>query len=42
LKLWTLYDNVQNAKTPAAKKKAQTALNKATAKATAIAEKAIL
>lgn len=42
LKLWTLYDNVQNAKTPAAKKKAQAALNKATAKATAIAEKAIL
>ena len=42
LKLWTLYDNVQNAKTPTAKKKAQTALNKATAKATAIAEKAIL
>ena len=41
LKLWTLYDNVQNAKTPAAKKKAQAALDKATAKATAIAEKAI-
>ena len=40
LKLWTLYDNVQNAKTPAAKAKAQTALTKATAKATAIATKA--
>lgn len=33
LKLWTLYDNVQNAKTDAAKKKAQTQLNKAVAKA---------
>lgn len=33
LKLWTLYDNVQNAKTDAAKKKAQTQLDKAMAKA---------
>lgn len=33
LKLWTLYDNVQNAKTDAAKKKAQTLLDKAVAKA---------
>ena len=33
LKLWTLYDNVQNAKTDAAKKKAQTQLDKAVAKA---------
>lgn len=33
LKLWTLYDNVQNAKTDTAKKKAQTQLNKAVAKA---------
>lgn len=33
LKLWTLYDNVQNAKTDAAKKKARTQLNKAVAKA---------
>lgn len=32
LKLWTLYDNVQNAKTDAAKKKAQTQLDKAVAK----------
>ena len=33
LKLWTLYDNVQNAKTDAAKKKAQTQLDKAVTKA---------
>lgn len=33
LKLWTLYDNVQNAKTDAAKKKAKTQLDKAVAKA---------
>lgn len=33
LKLWTLYDNVQNAKTDAAKKKTQTQLDKAVAKA---------
>ena len=33
LKLWTLYDNVQNAKTDAAKKKAQTQLDKAVVKA---------
>lgn len=33
LKLWTLYDNVKNAKTDAAKKKAQTQLDKAVAKA---------
>ena len=33
LKLWTLYDNVQNAKTDAAKKKAQTQLDKALVKA---------
>lgn len=33
LKLWALYDNVQNAKTDAAKKKAQTQLDKAVAKA---------
>lgn len=33
LKLWTLYDNVQNAKTDAAKKKALTQLDKAVAKA---------
>ena len=33
LKLWTLYDNVQNAKTDAAKKKAQAQLDKAVAKA---------
>lgn len=33
LKLWTLYDNVQNAKTAAAKKKAQAQLDKAVAKA---------
>lgn len=33
LKLWTLYDNVQNAKTDAAKKKAQTQFDKAVAKA---------
>ena len=41
MKLWTLYDNVQNAKTKAAKTKAQAALTKATAKATAIAAKAV-
>ena len=41
LKLWTLYDNVQNAKNDAAKKKAQAALNKGIAKAVAAAEKAI-
>lgn len=39
LKLWTLYDNMMNAKTDAAKKKAQVALNKGVAKA--VAEKAI-
>ena len=33
LKLWTLYDNVQNAKTDSAKKKAQTQLDKAVVKA---------
>lgn len=33
LKLWTIYDSVQNAKTDAAKKKAQTQLDKAVAKA---------
>lgn len=33
LKLWTLYDNVQNAKTDASKKKAQTQLDKAVVKA---------
>ena len=33
LKLWTLYDNVQNAKTAAAKKKAQAQLDKAVVKA---------
>lgn len=33
LKLWTLYDNVQNAKTDAAKKKAKTQLDKAVVKA---------
>lgn len=41
LKLWTLYDNVQNAKTAAAKKKAQAVLDKGVAKAVAAAEKAI-
>ena len=41
LKLWTLYDNVKNAKNDAAKKKAQAALNKGIAKAVAAAEKAI-
>lgn len=41
LKLWTLYDNMMNAKTDAAKKKAQVALNKGIAKAVAAAEKAI-
>lgn len=41
LKLWTLYDNMTNAKTDAAKKKAQVALNKGVAKAVAAAEKAI-
>lgn len=39
LKLWTLYDNMMNAKTDAAKKKAQVALNKGVAKAVAAAEK---
>lgn len=41
LKLWTLYDNMMNAKTDAAKKKAQVALNKGVVKAVAAAEKAI-
>lgn len=41
LKLWTLYDNMMNAKTYAAKKKAQVALNKGVSKAVAAAEKAI-
>ena len=41
LKLWTLYDNVQNAKTVAAKNKAQTRLNKAIAKARAMAHSKI-
>lgn len=41
LNLWTLYDNVKNAKTDAAKKKAQTTLAKAKAKAIAQAAKAI-
>lgn len=41
LKLWTLYDNMMNAKTDAAKKKAQVALYKGVAKAVAAAEKAI-
>lgn len=41
LKLWTLYGNMMNAKTDAAKKKAQVALNKGVAKAVAAAEKAI-
>lgn len=41
LKLWTLYDNMMNAKTDAAKKKAQVALNKGVAKAVAAAEKDI-
>lgn len=41
LKLWTLYDSMMNAKTYAAKKKAQVALNKGVAKAVAAAEKAI-
>lgn len=39
MKLWTLYDNVQNAKTEVAKKKAQIALNKATPKTKAICNK---
>ena len=39
LKLWTLYDNVQNAKTDAAKKKAQTQLDKAVGKAKKYAAK---
>lgn len=39
LKLWTLYDNVQNAKTDAAKKKVQTQLDKAVAKAKKYAAK---
>ena len=39
LKLWTLYDNVQNAKTDAAKKKAQTQLDKAVVKAKKYAAK---
>lgn len=39
LKLWQLYDNVQNAKSDAMKQKAQTALNKAIAKARAIVAK---
>ena len=41
LKLWQLYDNVQNAKNANAKKKAQAALDKATAKAKTMAAKAI-
>lgn len=41
LKLWTLYDNMMNAKTDAAKKKAQVALYKGVAKAVAAAGKAI-
>lgn len=41
LKLWTLYDNMMNAKNDAAKKKAQVALNKGVVKAVAAAEKAI-
>lgn len=41
LRLWTLYDNMMNAKTDAAKKKVQVALNKGVAKAVAAAEKAI-
>lgn len=41
LKIWALYDNMMNAKTDAAKKKAQVALNKGVAKAVAAAEKAI-
>lgn len=41
LKLWTLYDNMMNAKTDAAKKKAQVALYKGVVKAVAAAEKAI-
>jgi len=41
LKLWDLYDKVQNAKNVAAKNKAQMALNKATAKAKAMAAKAV-
>ena len=39
-KLWNLYDNVQKAKTPAAQKKAQAALDKAKAKAMAQVAKA--
>ncbi len=38
--LWNLYDNVKNAKTPAAKKKAQAALDKAKAKAMTMTAKA--
>ena len=41
LKLWKLYDKRMNARTDAAKKKAQVALNKGVAKAVAAAEKAI-
>ncbi len=40
-KLWTLYDNVAKAKNASAKKKAQVALDKATAKAKAEAAKAL-
>ncbi len=40
-KLWTLYDNVGKAKNASAKKKAQAALDKATAKAKAEAAKAL-
>ncbi len=40
-KLWTLYDNVAKAKNASAKKKAQAALDKATAKAKAEAAKAL-
>lgn len=40
-KLWTLYDNVGKAKNASAKKKAQAALDKATAKAKAEATKAL-
>ena len=41
-KLWNLYDNVQKAKTPAAQKKAQAALDKAMAKAKAQVAKATM
>ena len=41
-KLWDLYDNVQKAKTPAAQKKAQAALDKAKAKAKAQVAKATM